>query len=234
MATPNDATPPPGDGGSGTLETQPPPPQSQSSKYKEPLLHNIALGITPIAFGAIFLPPRRLDFRMLVLGGTALGGMNQLAYDWRGQSLLQKYGFTRPEASSDPAERRRQEEEARNQLTYGALHEMPTERSALVQKRIREERARRLQEMQRKEKERRGALESIWMGDEDADWREKRDRKEKEALQEGGVGYWGLITEQLSEVWNRGEKKAQEKEAELKKEVANAKDKVESEVKKGS
>ncbi|KAK8065611.1 hypothetical protein PG997_012358 [Apiospora hydei] len=251
MATPNGAASPPGggSGSSGGTETPQQQPQTQSSKYKDPMLHNVALGITPIAFGAMFLPPRRLDFRMVVLGGSALWGMNQLAYDWRGQSLAQKYGFTRTEASSDPEIRKKQQEEAdKARLTYGGMHDMPTERSALIQQRIREEKARRLelaglseaeraqrlQEMQRKERERRGTLESIWMGEEDADWREKRDQKEKEALQDGGVGYWGLITEQLSEVWGHGEKKAQEKEAELKKAAANTKEKVESEVKKSS
>ncbi|KAK7935186.1 hypothetical protein PG985_000681 [Apiospora marii] len=247
MATPNDAAPPPS--GGGALET--PPPQQQSSEYKDPLLHNVALGVAPIAIGAMFLPPRRLDFRMLVLGGSALWGMNQLSYDYRGQSLAQKYGFTRVEASSDPAVRAQQQreaDEAANKLKYGGMSDMPTERSAMMQRRIREEKARRLElaglseeervermkELQRKERERRGALESIWMGDADADWKAERDRKEKEALQDGGVGYWGLITEQLNEVWTRGEKKAQEKEAELKKQLANTKDKVEGEGKKSS
>lgn len=249
MATPNDAASPPS--GGGPLETPPQQQQSTQSKYKDPLLHNVALGVAPIAIGAMFLPPRRLDFRMLVLGGSALWGMNQLSYDWRGQSLAQKYGFTRVEASSDPEIRKQQQreaDEATNKLKYGGMSDMPTERSAMMQRRIREEKARRVEfaglseaerverikELQRKERERRGALESIWMGDADADWKAERDRKEKEALQDGGVGYWGLITEQLSEVWTRGEKKAQEKEAELKKQLANTKGKMEDEVKKSS
>ncbi|KAI0457907.1 hypothetical protein F5B21DRAFT_55907 [Xylaria acuta] len=51
-----------------------------------------------------------------------------------------------------------------------------------------------------KEKEK-GILEKIWMGDAAPDWKEKRDKKEKEALQEGGGGYLGLITDQIAEVW---------------------------------
>ncbi|KAK8101253.1 hypothetical protein PG999_011627 [Apiospora kogelbergensis] len=238
MATPNDAaTSPPG---GGALETpQQPPP----SKFKDPFIHNVALGATPIAVFGLLLPPRRLNFQMVLLGGVALWGMNQLQYDYRGQSIAQKYGLTRPDPSG--VETLREQEQ---KLKFGVLTEMPTERSAMIQKRIREEKARRielaglsdteraerLEQMRQKEKERRGALESIWMGDADADWREKREKKEKEALQEGGVGYWGLITEQLSEVWTHGEKKAQEKEAELKKQVVNAKDKVGSDVKKSS
>ncbi|KAK6833676.1 hypothetical protein PG990_001483 [Apiospora arundinis] len=244
MATPNNAaSSPPGGGGALAAPQQQTPP----SKFKDPFMHNVALGVTPVAVFALFLPPRRLDFRMVVLGGSALWGMNQLSYDYRGQSIAQKYGFSRPDPSSDP-EALRQQREQEQKLKFGGMNDMPTERSAMIQKRIQEEKARRLELaglseaereqrmelLRQKEKERRGALESIWMGDADADWREKREQKEKEALQEGGAGYWGLITEQLSEVWNHGEKKAQEKEAELKRQAVAAKDKVESEVKKSS
>ncbi|KAJ8128850.1 hypothetical protein O1611_g4779 [Lasiodiplodia mahajangana] len=51
-----------------------------------------------------------------------------------------------------------------------------------------------------------GILQRIWMGDAEPDWKEKREQKEREALQEGGGGYWGLITEQIAEVWNGGRK----------------------------
>jgi len=43
----------------------------------------------------------------------------------------------------------------------------------------------------------------LWRGSEPDDWMEKRLRKEREAL-EDGRGYWGLITEQVWEVWNQG------------------------------
>lgn len=51
-----------------------------------------------------------------------------------------------------------------------------------------------------------GVLEKIWMGDAEPDWKEKRDQKEREALREGGGGYWGLITDQIGEVWSGGKK----------------------------
>jgi len=59
--------------------------------------------------------------------------------------------------------------------------------------------------------EKKNVLEKIWMGDAEPDWKEKRDEREKEALQEGGVGYWGLITEQIAEVWSGGAKKDERK-----------------------
>lgn len=60
-----------------------------------------------------------------------------------------------------------------------------------------------------KETKERGLLEKAWMGSEGDDWKEKRDRREKEALEEG-KGYWDLITDQIWDVWNWGGKKAGE------------------------
>ncbi len=60
----------------------------------------------------------------------------------------------------------------------------------------------------RKEKER-GLLEQVWMGNEGDDWKEKRDRREREAL-EVGKGYLDLIKEQIWDVWSSGEKKVED------------------------
>jgi hypothetical protein len=62
-----------------------------------------------------------------------------------------------------------------------------------------------------KEETGKGVLEKIWMGNAEPNWKEKRDQREKEALQEGGIGYWGLITEQIAEVWGGGAKKDERK-----------------------
>lgn len=51
--------------------------------------------------------------------------------------------------------------------------------------------------------ESKGVLEKVWMGGEGEDWKQQRDRKEKEALEEGR-GYGGLIADQIWEVWNWG------------------------------
>jgi hypothetical protein len=64
-------------------------------------------------------------------------------------------------------------------------------------------------EKEQKEKEDRGLLEKVWMGSEGEDWKQQRDKREKEALEEG-KGYGGLIMDQIWEVWNWGRNKTEE------------------------
>jgi hypothetical protein len=126
------------------------------------------------------------------------------------------------------------------QSSGGLTSDLPSERASEVRRMILEEKARRervkellasgmseddvrrVQELERKRKaaeqgqggdKDRGTLEAIWMGDADKDWKEKRAKREQEALSEGGDGIWGLITEQISDVFSRGERKAQEEKA---------------------
>lgn len=79
-----------------------------------------------------------------------------------------------------------------------------------------------LEELERKkiEEEERSLLKRVWMGDSPDDWKEKRDQREKEALSEGGGGYWGLIVDQISEVWSGGKKDVGEKATEAEKSSA--------------
>lgn len=53
------------------------------------------------------------------------------------------------------------------------------------------------------EADQRPFLQRIWMGSEGADWKQKRDEREKKALEEG-KGYGDLIMDQIWEVWNWG------------------------------
>lgn len=203
----------------GQLQTV--PPSTQESLYKNPYLHTAALICTPVAFLGLVLPPRRLDFRTIVLGGTAVWGISQLKYDYTGKSMLHTFFEDKKPALS------------------GSMFtsDLPSERAGEVQKMIKEEKARRektrellasgmsedhvrrVQELGRENRQAQSTgeqgekttLGAIWMGDADKDWKEKRAKKEQEALQEGGEGIWGLITDQISEVFTRGEKKAQEK-----------------------
>ncbi|MCJ1482447.1 hypothetical protein MMC06_002612 [Schaereria dolodes] len=48
-----------------------------------------------------------------------------------------------------------------------------------------------------------GMAKKAWLGGEGEDWKEKRLREEKEAL-ETGKGYSGLIIDQIWDVWNGG------------------------------
>ncbi|KAK9799313.1 putative Rhomboid family membrane protein [Seiridium cardinale] len=218
MSAPNSQQPqpaPPAQPQAGQLATAPSP--TETPVYKNPILHTAALVCTPVAVFGLALPPRRLDFRAVVLGGTAIWGVSQLKYDWTGKSFMHS---------------------AMASSAGGLADDLPSERAGEVRRMIKEEKARRektrellatglsevdvrrVQELERRQKQAdereqqgKGALEAIWMGDADKDWKEKRAKREQEALSEGGDGIWGLITEQISEVFNRGEKKAQEEKA---------------------
>ncbi|RYO86746.1 hypothetical protein DL766_001606 [Monosporascus sp. MC13-8B] len=216
MASPN---PPPQSPATATAATsqRPQPQQSAPEKppYQNPFIHNVALGVTPIALGALFLPPRKLDLRQVILGGVALWGTNQLVHDYSGRSFAQRFGARMEQLSGTRLPERAQ----RTQMLLRAEREK--RRREGEQARTTEpglsEADRGMLEEQKKERGRsraeRGPLEALWMGDQDDDWKEKRDRREKEALSEGGGGYWGLITDQIAEVWNGAKKKEQEAQA---------------------
>ncbi|KAI1632053.1 hypothetical protein F4809DRAFT_121875 [Biscogniauxia mediterranea] len=187
-------TPPPQPSAAAATPQSPSPQQPANAdpfEAKRKFVHNVALGGTPLALAALFLPPRRLDLRASLLGGFALWGTNQLAYEYSGRSFAQRL-------------------QARVDSISGG--ELP-EKARITQARLLEEKRRR-RELQQQggeieggkgegEKER-SLVKKIWMGDQPDDWRERRERREKEALSEGGGGYWGLITEQVREVFTRG------------------------------
>ncbi|KAI0166841.1 hypothetical protein GGR52DRAFT_555807 [Hypoxylon sp. FL1284] len=227
MAPPQPAPPPP------PTATPPPAPatatatsaqQQQQNPYHNtnPYVHNVALFVTPTALLALFLPPRRADLRLLVLGGVSVWGTNQLVYDYTGTSSLRRvarlFGSILPSqelpAKAKETQARMRAERERRRL----LREQQAAASLSADERrvrlLEEQRLKREREEQRQkeeeEKEERGILERVWMGDSGDDWKEKRDRREKEALSDGGGGYWGLITDQISEVWNQGKKKKDE------------------------
>ena len=58
---------------------------------------------------------------------------------------------------------------------------------------------------EKRDGEERGVLKKVWYGQEGEDWKVKRDRREKQALEEGR-GYGGLIMDQIWEVWDWGGK----------------------------
>lgn len=216
MASPN--APPPGPPSSPSSSSSAPQQQlHHNNNNTNPFLHNVALGVTPIALLALFLPPRRLDLRAVILGGVTLWGTNQLVYDYSGTSSFQRFN-QRMKALSGT------ELPEKAQLMQARLRAEKAERARRLQLQeasaglLSEEQRRLVEEQQRGRttaegrKEERGLLEKVWMGDSGDDWKEKRDRREKEALSEGGGGYWGLIVDQVSEVWSG--KKADDKEKE--------------------
>ncbi|KAI1429543.1 hypothetical protein F5Y12DRAFT_410812 [Xylaria sp. FL1777] len=225
--------------------SSPSPPQSQTQtstsppvdqyNNKNPLIHIIALGVTPLALLGLGLPPRRLDLRAATLGGVALWGTNQLVHDYSGRSFAERFGMRMaaltgtelPEKAKATQARLREEKERRE--TLRALREEmvrsgvapPPPGKGAVES-WSEEQKRALLEAYERQRRRaegdessssssssrgeKGFLEKIWMGDAGSDWKEKRDQREKEALREGGGGYLGLITDQIAEVWGGGKK----------------------------
>ncbi|KAI1659035.1 hypothetical protein F4813DRAFT_37101 [Daldinia decipiens] len=183
-----------------------------------PFVHNVALGVTPIALFALFLPPRRLDLRAMILGGVALWGTDRLVADYSGTSSLRRMARRLEQMSGAELPDKAKETQAR----------LRAERARRAQDGVAEDQRRSMMlEEHRREKEKekeKGLLQRVWMGDSGEDWKAKRDQREKEALSEGGGGYWSLIADQVSEVWNQGGKKKndgdeekEEKESESKK-----------------
>ncbi|KAI1117294.1 hypothetical protein F5Y14DRAFT_439404 [Nemania sp. NC0429] len=207
-----------------------------------PMIHTVALGVTPLALLALCLPPRRLDLRATLLGGVALWGTNQLAHDYSGKSFAQRFsarmasltGTELPQKAVETQARLREEKERR--VALRALRdELAREGGGGIEGLSDEEKKRKLAELWRRRRREaeseseagerggagqgqgptvregrgtaeRGVLEKIWMGDAEADWKEKLAQREREALREGGGGYWGLIMDQIAEVWGGGKK----------------------------
>ncbi|RWA13563.1 hypothetical protein EKO27_g1560 [Xylaria grammica] len=214
------AIPPPSAPSESQSQLQTPTRSTDQYNNKNPLIHTVALGVTPLALIALCLPPRRLDLRAAMLGGVALWGTNQLAHDYSGKSFTQRFssrmasftGTELPEKAKETQARIREEKERKKKLR--ALREEMIRSGAApgnMEAWSVEQKRALLQAYERsREKEvgedKKGILEKVWMGDAAPDWREKRDQREKEALQEGGGGYLGLITDQIFEVWNGGKR----------------------------
>ncbi|CAK7272040.1 hypothetical protein SEPCBS57363_004932 [Sporothrix epigloea] len=157
--------------------------------YGTPTLqHAISLSAAVLAPIGMLLPPRRMGARNLFLAAGAFFATSQLAYDYTGQSIYQRFQqrFRKFAESQDqdlpPAAVQRQaamraERERRRQLLAGAAATEANPAKAQED----------------------GALHRLWMGNEKEDWAKERARREKETLESGG-GYWDLIMNQIGEV----------------------------------
>lgn len=99
-------------------------------------------------------------------------------------------------------ETQRRLKEERLQQQVAALKPAEEERAGVV------EELRRVQEREERRGQR-GLVKRLWLGDEDEDWKAKRDQREKEAL-ESGEGYGGLIMGQIKEVFGGAKEKLEE------------------------
>jgi hypothetical protein len=161
-----------------TTSTSQPPSQTDTTK----LLHNISLAAIIICPALILLPPRKLDiYTITLLSGTLLGG-NQLVSEYTGRSIV-----TRIE-------------------DFGARRTVEREEYKGKIAELRKEPLTRRPDVQLGEKKG-GVLEEVRKLEGKSEWKEERDRREKEAEEEGR-GYGDLIMDQVWEVWNWRKRKS--------------------------
>jgi hypothetical protein len=158
------------------------------------LKRNLAIGLLIACPILIALPPRKLDIYTFALGTTTFISLNHLQKHTTGRSFLNRIGINDHAISSSNADDDSAKKKAAAVNTWDG---MPTEKARRYQQLMRDKKEaeavgrpwvlRPLEEV--KPVERKGVLESVWMGDEGSDWKQKREQKELEAMERGeGVG----------------------------------------------
>jgi hypothetical protein len=138
----------------------------------------------------------------LFLGACGFWGFNQLVYDYTGKSVYQRSNerwaaVFAPLQLPERARRNKELMDAERARREAALSD-DGERAAAEERR------------RRRERDDAGILGRL-MGAEKG-WQEKRLEEERKALA-SGKGYWDLIADQISEVWNGTGKKGEESAA---------------------
>ncbi|KAF4338208.1 rhomboid family membrane [Fusarium beomiforme] len=161
-------------------QAQPPlPPRNE-------FIHKSAIAGAVIAPLAMLLPPRKIDLRFFVLAGAFSLATNQLAYEYTGSSIYSRFG---------------------NRVGSIFGTELP-EGAQRTQRLLREHREReaalKARLGQQNEEEKTGvakALNDVWMGGEEKNWREQRAREHQQKIEEGkGIG--DIIMDQVADVWS--------------------------------
>lgn len=170
-------------------------------------LHYGAWGTAVLGPVVLFMPPRRVGFQAVVIATGTFAAINLLVHDYTGTTLAGRY---RDRFSSATA--------STTSSADSSTSDFLPEKAKRTQELMRRERERReaalpeaerralQEERERKELASRGIFQRLWLGDAKGDWREERRRKEKEALEEG-KGYGDLIVEQVKEVFVGSSKK---------------------------
>ncbi|KAM5342574.1 hypothetical protein ACJ41O_013540 [Fusarium nematophilum] len=159
-------------------QAQPPLPPRNA------FIHNSAIAGAIIAPLAMLLPPRKMDLRFFVLAGAFSIATNQLAYEYTGSSIYSRFG-------------NRMSDVFGTELPEGAKRTQ----QLLREHREREAAARRKQEEAQDKQGVAKALNDVWMGGEEKDWREKRAEEHRQKFEEGkGIG--DIIMDQIADVWS--------------------------------
>ncbi|KAL8383179.1 hypothetical protein RB595_006776 [Gaeumannomyces hyphopodioides] len=157
-----------------------------------PVLHTLSLLIAGAGLLGLALPPRRADRRALVHCGALFLGSNQLAFDYTGESILQRFS-------------------RRAQGAAGAIDGLP-EPARRAQEAMRAERERRrlaaasmpeAQQQQQPGEPKRPHQQQRPPDDKRSDWVREWDEKEKKAF-EDGRGLSGLIEDTIKEAFGFG------------------------------
>ncbi|TPX09661.1 uncharacterized protein E0L32_009134 [Thyridium curvatum] len=179
-------------------------------------LHNFALAATVLGPVGMLLPPRRADFKLVILTSGTFWGTSQLAYDYTGRSINQRFTdrFARWTDGGLPEAARKnqalmQAEKARRAAAAAAASAAQQQQTGAAATPAQQQQQDGSSSpspvtdalLQKGEEEKQGALTKLWMGGEKPGWKEARLAKEREAI-EDGRGYWGLIVEQISDVVN--------------------------------
>ncbi|PSS12863.1 hypothetical protein M430DRAFT_36099 [Amorphotheca resinae ATCC 22711] len=183
---------------------------NSSSIDQAKLIHNMSVAALIACPILILIPPRKFDIYTIALLTGTLVSANQLTYEYSGRSFATRWGerlaaFSStelPPKAQEMQERLRREREVRDAARLGvSVRAQEVEAGSKILEEVERRR-----EGEGKGKKERGILERVWYGQEGDDWKQKRDQREKEALEEG-KGYGDLIMEQIWEVWNWGGKK---------------------------
>lgn len=163
-------------------QTQPQPPLPPRNEF----IHNSAIAGVIVAPLAMLLPPRKMDFRFMILAGAFSIASNQLVYEYTGSSIYSRFGGRM------------------GSLVGTDLPEGAKRTQQLLREHREREAAEKRKAEQAQEEEKTGVakkLNDVWMGGEDKDWREKRAEEHRQKFEEGkGIG--DIIMEQVADVWS--------------------------------
>lgn len=166
-----------------------------------PWLHYSAWAITLAGPVLLLMPPRRVGFQAVVIATGTFAGVNVLVHDHTGTTLLGRWRDRFRGATTTTTD-----DDASAAVTHSDLPAKAQRTQALL-RREREAREAALPEPERRAlhearaRQERGLWHRLWYGDVSKEqWLAERERREKEALEEG-KGYGGLIIDQVKEVF---------------------------------